>query len=114
MEYELALHFLSYLLGNNEELEIPTLGGHTEFYVSINNNTLILRYADINIEEIDIEMWNAVRNRRFLLYPNERNISGNYQMHNWPAGDGNPNGILSPYIAAIMKKLEEPENWNNN
>lgn len=110
--FEEAKRLLKEHLGEVSDLLLPTLGGQSEIRVYLGGDNIFFRNSMDNVHEITKKKWDAVYQRRKELPVDEKNKTSRYGKPIW---DSMPKDILNhitaPYIPAIMRFLETPQNY---
>ncbi|WP_100629741.1 hypothetical protein [Algoriphagus formosus] len=86
-----------------EFLTIPTLGGRSKITFSINEENIKITTSNGNSYTVDPKFFEAVWNHFLRLEDDKKFEKSSYDDKNWPAGEGNPNMIFSPYLPALFK-----------
>ena len=110
ISFEKAKGLLQEHLGECSDLVIPTLGMQSKIRVYLDRGAILFKNSRDNVHEIDQAKWDAVYRRREQLTPALKNSTSQYGNPIWSTMPGYLNYITAPYIPAIMRFLEDPEN----
>jgi hypothetical protein len=111
ISFEEAKKLLRQHLGDYSDLVIPTLGERSEIRVYLYNGLIFFRNSRDNAHEINQAKWDAVYERRQQLPQHLKNRTSQYGNPIWDTMPRFLNHITAPYIPAIMRFLEDPDNY---